>query len=374
MPNSKPSTSTHKIPPSSDITAEYNDIGGGVNPLGYKGHRFTPNGGYRYSSYSSDPPVPPSSFKFSSRRANLPVYDFGEEEEGPPSFSIKRPPSISIPLSFPPMESHETQDNADLCCPLLGPISPFLGVSSLKQVGSSSFLPHHVYVIWRVLLLLLSLATTTVTAVLRPRSLAFLSAPLLFSVAIHVLLLRRAISYHNQLSDEQAISEKKYQYGWDAFVFQSAIHLCFMVPVTYFAMHYFVPSYYTDFDYVGTPSSYMLLFVTSLHMADIAITPILFRLTFVLPIAAYSTILCLIALWRARLEFSAWMFFIIGAGGLLSGVMLTVFGRAVYFLFHRPYLVAKDVKPLSPNNSPTKQVVSRLSPSAFSTRSSAASP
>lgn len=77
---------------------------------------------------------------------------------------------------------------------------------------------------------------------------------------------------------------------------QAAVHLCLMVPFIYGAFHVLIPGFVlAGVRYVGNLSSYMLLALTVFHVVEIAITPIPFRITHILPIVAYCLILCLVA-------------------------------------------------------------------------------
>lgn len=79
-------------------------------------------------------------------------------------------------------------------------------------------------------------------------------------------------------------------------MFQTSVHLCFMVAATYTIVSASGTGFvFAGVQYVGSISSYFLLAVTLLHIMDMLITPVVFRLTYVAPVALYSMLLCFIA-------------------------------------------------------------------------------
>lgn len=216
MPSRDPSRSN---PPSSDITSDYNDIGGGVNPFAYKGHLFPPNSYSYYTSSTydnaSNTNAPPS-FKLAARRAYPPNYNIPDDEDEM-ALSMKVPPAIPIPLT-PPVRHLPTDVNrqeAYLCCPLLGPVTPFLASISLRMLGSSTILPRPVFMVWRVFLLFVSLAAFITTAITQVRFLAYIQGgAIMFSVFAEMLLLRACLAYWRERMDPVHAEEPMDAYGY----------------------------------------------------------------------------------------------------------------------------------------------------------------
>lgn len=126
---------------------------------------------------------------------------------------MKLPPSTPIPLSTPDKKDAQEVEPY-LCRSVMGPITPFLGVCSLNNVGTSSVLSHNLYTAWRITVLTLSLSTLVVTALQEIRFLAYIQgAALVTSVFVHVLLLRRAVMFRHNCDDKAALSEKLYAPG-----------------------------------------------------------------------------------------------------------------------------------------------------------------
>lgn len=159
-----------------------------------------------------------------------------------------------------------------------------------------------------------------------------------------------------------------------------------MVPVIYGAFHIFVPGFvFAGVNYIGSASSYMLLAVTVLHVAEIAIVPIPFRVTHILPIAFYSLVLCLFArtffacswelLGRAQHHF---LFFLsnefprkVGSNGypfsillvvavfaicFVTGICLSMFNRGIYLIYHRHHIDTTDKTEVSDAQANRDQV------------------
>lgn len=157
-----------------------------------------------------------------------------------------------------------------------------------------------------------------------------------------------------------------------------------MVPVIYGVFYVPIPGLvFAGVNYVGNPSSYMLLAVTVLHIIEIAITPIPFRISHTLPIVAYSLVLCLVAsmcsfsffnklsaehcivithspnfslslpfvylfapapflVWRSGNTFSSVVAHMVFVGGCVTGISLTMFNRGIYLLYQQQYVDATD--------------------------------
>lgn len=187
----------------SDIAAEYEDFGGGVNPLGYKGHFFH-NDGYGYSSSSPHESASPVSFKFSSsRRAALPVYDFGDDDEA--VLSVVQTPRSALP---------QQEERSSSCTSLIGPARPFTEQLCIAQVGSSTVLSQPTYLAWRICFTLLTIATCIITVVQSLRFLAFIQgAAVVSAVFCQLMFLRRAYLYYAVQRDHAALTEKFAVFG-----------------------------------------------------------------------------------------------------------------------------------------------------------------
>lgn len=123
------------------------------------------------------------------------------------------PPLVPIPLSTPDKQGAQEAEH-NLCCPVMGPITPFLGMCSLNNVGTSSVLSHDLYMAWRLIALTLAIITLIVTVLHEIRFLAYIQgAALLMSVFVHILLLRRAMTFRRNRDDKFALSEKRYIFG-----------------------------------------------------------------------------------------------------------------------------------------------------------------
>lgn len=194
--------------PTIDIATDYDEFGGGVNPLGYKGHVFHLHG---YGINSIQEPATPVSFKFSSaRRPQLPTYDFGDDDED--VLSITPPPQ-------PPSRSTQQPTDVDFVASFIGPFFPFLGDVCLTQVGTSFFVGHTPYLLWRTSLALLAIAALVFTAVENLWRLTHISgAAVILSVGCQILLLRRAFLYRALRQDQPALVEKN-----DTFAFVCCI-------------------------------------------------------------------------------------------------------------------------------------------------------
>lgn len=187
-----------------DDMSEPMSWGGGVNPLSKS--RFY---GYAHGNHVPSPPKvhsPQAIRKLSS----YPQYDFGQDnDEDKPRVNNARPAPVDEPL-----EVAET----DLCFPLIGPVSPFVGPLSLKQVGCSTTLSEPSYIAWRAAVFLFALATVIFAAFEDYRYLGnVLGSAMLFTSASAFNLLRSAIKYKMHREDLQSVLTKKKAFGYVVF-------------------------------------------------------------------------------------------------------------------------------------------------------------
>ena len=102
----------------------------------------------------------------------------------------------------------------EACCPLLRPISPFMGQNSLRQLGSSTVVNDSVTLAWRIVLVLLTIACVTFSTVkmISSKNFLFLGASVK-ALATSSTLLGMTLHYRNKREDSEAAFTPRTLYG-----------------------------------------------------------------------------------------------------------------------------------------------------------------
>lgn len=200
------------LAPLASITDDYNNFGGGVNPLGYKGHTFTADGyGPVYLALPENRRIfnrTPSSSTAKPKPKPKPTHpqfsltdslDNDETEAGDRNDVIS--PTASAVASTEEAgqsveENGQPRESVKVNLPVLGTIWPFFAAVSLESLGESILFTDNVYLAWRILYFLICFFAT----ILSVRSLGeavFLSSSLAISYAAITAMtsLRRAVQY-----------------------------------------------------------------------------------------------------------------------------------------------------------------------------------
>lgn len=146
-----------------DIADDYNNFGGGVNPLGYKGHTFTGTG---YGPVSI--PSPPSPQENVSRTSqDSTVVHFRQHHERP---SYSTTTNASTEENESENESNNHEDSSHFLCPSLGSANPFFVALPLSRFSTSPYLPDSLFLAWRAIVFFLLTSFSIVIAIQRHTS------------------------------------------------------------------------------------------------------------------------------------------------------------------------------------------------------------
>lgn len=123
--------------------------------------------------------------------------------------------SVSRRSSSTAVQSNGQDEAAEeACCPLLGPLSPFIGQISLRQLGSSTVVDDSVTLAWRILLLLLSIACVTFSTLkmISSKNVLFLGASVK-AVTTSSTMLAMTLYYRQRREDAEASFTPRTLYG-----------------------------------------------------------------------------------------------------------------------------------------------------------------
>ena len=351
-------------------------------PRSFKGYTL---GSYAPNNLAVNPPpilpTPPQSPPRSSRFRPLSSFSLFDEIELRGATSLDRCGSNTNGGggggAYGNDQSNVTDEEGCAVCGLsiLGPLAPLLGAVTLRHVGWSSILLDSTLLIWRIILCALSLSTSVTSTVLGIRRGAyFLPFFATITTIVHLRYFALALKYRSNRDNFQLVNTPRKYFAVDAFMYQSGVTLqCFAIVI--YLSSFTIPLF--EVLVRATPtidaSTTLSVILTCFCVFDIFITPLPFRLLYVLPTALYSAVLAALSLRRVsdrNLAVAALLAAF--ATTVMIGVILNIYARVIYILIHRnrmlfalkantPFQVLNDVNngvsgggtlaPVSPTNN-----------------------
>ncbi|CAN8064776.1 unnamed protein product [Agarophyton chilense] len=323
------------VPPYGRPTAEeyaymFNNYAGGVNPLGYKGHEFAPDGsyGYRYREPPRRPAKPARRPTTSLPPQPRPsTFDVGFDDEAVLSMPIPEEMRNELQRSF-----HHPQDLDDSCCPLITSSS---GAITLPWacVTQSTVLNRYLFVTWRCILLALSVTSLVISFVYGITTASMIVASA-FTVTVmkEIAISFALISYYMKRCPMWKESDVLWIVGA---MFQIATHVTLASPIVLFN-NYLLGTSRSEAvtELIRSPTAYFLGVQFFVVLLDIFFTP--------LPPGLYSILVGSLVIGfsgvASVIDTSAAGFFvalgILAASSFGLGLLVHIAIAAVYFYFH----------------------------------------
>lgn len=199
-----PSINDPLTAPLSSITDDYNNFGGGVNPLGYKGHTFTANG---YGPVYFERPQAPDDCsgsrscggKTCSKNSSFSKTKFERDYDAElmsPSTSVVNCDGVAEQAPGTTSANDASDEENITEWPVLGPVWPPIAKVSLLDLGESDLFTDNVYLAWRIIYFATCFAAVII-AINVLGSPAMLSSCLavLFAAVAAIAGLRRVVQY-----------------------------------------------------------------------------------------------------------------------------------------------------------------------------------
>ena len=236
-------------------------------------------------------------------------------------------------------EMEDDEDGECLCdTGFIGPILPIFGAVSLLQLGWSGMMQSRMVIWWRLVLSLFSFAYLIVTAIHAHQLGAYF---LPYHAVVTTLgcsnLLLMALKYRSKREECEAVRALKRTYAVGAILYQAAVSLSLYaacVSVAALTIKKAVPIVRVAprLDAGVIMSILMAIFL----ILDVLVTPMPFRLPYVVPIVMYTVSF---TAFGARNDVErhtgAEAVLCALAIALIVGLMVVLFGRAIYVCLHR---------------------------------------